>query len=110
MLHDIPTSFPVLVVILLRSKITTRLRTDSRARIHESPDLHLEKGSRLSLSCSVSDPSAPPSYVYWYRGDTVLNYSPAVTIREPAMTTTTTEQSTQGKRERKNERTGWLYT
>ena len=41
--------------------------SDSRARIHEglSDDLYLEKGSRLSLSCSVSDPSAPPSYVYW---------------------------------------------
>ena len=39
--------------------------SDSRARIHEGADLYLEKGSRLSLSCSVSDPSAPPSYVYW---------------------------------------------
>ena len=41
--------------------------SDSRARIHEglSDDLYLEKGSRLSLSCSVSDPSAPPTYVYW---------------------------------------------
>ena len=39
--------------------------SDSRAHIHEGADLYLEKGSRLSLSCSVSDPSAPPSYVYW---------------------------------------------
>ena len=39
--------------------------SDSRARIHEGADLYLEKGSRLSLSCSISDPSAPPSYVYW---------------------------------------------
>ena len=57
---------------LLRGKHTelhfvqaSLLLSDSRARIHEGADLYLEKGSRLSLSCSVSDPSAPPSYVYW---------------------------------------------
>ena len=56
--------------------------SDSRAVIPESPDLHLEKGSSLKLSCSVLEPSASPTFVYWYRDDTVLNYSPAVEITE----------------------------
>lgn len=36
----------------------------------------------MRLSCSVLDPSASPTFVYWYRDDNVLNYSPTVDILE----------------------------
>lgn len=55
--------------------------SDSRAYIQDDRDLHVEKGSRLSLSCSILEPSAPPDYVLWYHDGKVLNYSPTVNIR-----------------------------
>lgn len=54
---------------------------NSRAYIQDDRDLHVEKGSRLSLSCSILEPSAPPDYVLWYHDGKVLNYSPTVNIR-----------------------------
>ncbi|XP_040566928.1 zwei Ig domain protein zig-8 [Lepeophtheirus salmonis] len=54
---------------------------DSRAFIQKSADLHVQIGSKLQLSCFVLRPSAPPNYVYWYRNEHVLNYSPSVDIR-----------------------------
>ena len=56
--------------------------TDSRAHIHESPDLHVQTGSRLVLACYVLESSAPPDYIYWYRNNNVLNYSPLVNIQD----------------------------
>ncbi|TRY66995.1 hypothetical protein TCAL_13929 [Tigriopus californicus] len=53
---------------------------NSRAYIQDDRDLHVEKGSRLSLSCSILEPSAPPDYVLWYHDGKVLNYSPLVNI------------------------------
>ena len=35
----------------------------------------MNEGSRLSLGCRIESPSAPPSYVYWYRDGDVVNYS-----------------------------------
>ena len=51
------------------------LFSDSRAHISGSVERHVNEGSRLSLVCRIESPSAPPSYVYWYRDDDVVNYS-----------------------------------
>ena len=48
---------------------------DSRAHISGSVERHVNEGSRLSLVCRIESPSAPPSYVYWYRDGDVVNYS-----------------------------------
>jgi hypothetical protein len=40
-----------------------------------SEERHVKAGSRLSLVCRVHDASGPPSYVFWYRDDVVVNYS-----------------------------------
>ena len=48
---------------------------DSRAHIAGSVERHVNEGSRLSLVCRIESPSAPPSYVYWYRDGDVVNYS-----------------------------------
>ena len=55
---------------------------DSRAYLHASRDLHVQIGSKLTLSCAVKSSSGDPNYVYWYRNQDVLNYSPNVRIEE----------------------------
>ena len=58
------------------------LFSDSRAYLHASRDLHVQTGSKLTLSCAVKSSSAHPDYVYWYRNEDVLNYSPHVKIED----------------------------
>jgi hypothetical protein len=53
---------------------------DSRAYIHDSPDLYIQKGSRLLLTCIIKESSSPPDFSYWYQNREVLNYRPQVTI------------------------------
>ena len=50
--------------------------------MHASRDLHVQTGSKLTLSCAVQSSSAHPDYVYWYRNEDVLNYSPHVKIED----------------------------
>ena len=58
--------------------------SDSRAYLHASRDLHVQTGSQLTLSCAVKRSSGEPDYVYWYRNEDVLNYSPHVKIEDAA--------------------------
>jgi len=55
---------------------------DSRAYLHGSRDLHVQTGSKLTLSCAVKSSSGYPDYVYWYRNEDVLNYLPHVKIED----------------------------
>ncbi len=71
--------------------------SDSRAHIQKSPDLHVQVGSPLRLSCSVLEPSALPAFVYWYKNDDVLNYNPDVDIEERFRPTTTTTTTTSAR-------------
>ena len=50
--------------------------------MHGSRDLHVQTGSKLTLSCAVKSSSGYPDYVYWYRNEDVLNYSPHVKIED----------------------------
>ena len=51
------------------------LFADSFSEIQGSSERHVNEGSQLSLFCSIIDISGPPSFVFWYRDDTVVNYS-----------------------------------
>ena len=51
------------------------LFTDSFSEIQGSSERHVNEGSQLSLFCSIIDISGPPSFVFWYRDGTVVNYS-----------------------------------
>ena len=45
------------------------------ATIEGGGERHLEEGSRMSLICRVHGLSSdPPSYVFWYRDKTMVNY------------------------------------
>lgn len=48
---------------------------ESRAKILGSHDLYMKEGSEVELSCKVVDSPGPPAYIYWYKGEEVINYS-----------------------------------
>ena len=35
----------------------------------------MKEGSEVELSCKVVDSPRPPAYIYWYKGEEVINYS-----------------------------------
>ena len=49
--------------------------SESRANILGSKDLDMKEGSEVELSCKVVDSPRPPAYIYWYKGEEVINYS-----------------------------------
>ncbi len=59
----------------LRRPLSILSSSDSRAHISGSVERHVNEGSRLTLSCRIESASGPPSYVYWYRDNEVINYS-----------------------------------
>ncbi|CAL4148419.1 unnamed protein product, partial [Meganyctiphanes norvegica] len=44
------------------------------AEISGPPVRAVASGSSLMLTCSVKDMVEPPSFVFWYQGDTMVNY------------------------------------
>ena len=54
---------------------------DSYAEIKGSSERHVKEGSQLSLYCTIVDISGPPSFVFWYRDDNVVNYSDQSGVR-----------------------------
>ncbi|KAL5290987.1 hypothetical protein ACFFRR_010410 [Megaselia abdita] len=44
------------------------------ATILGGPDLHVDKGSTINLTCSVKYSPDPPAYIFWYHHDEVINY------------------------------------
>ncbi|RZF36322.1 hypothetical protein LSTR_LSTR006586 [Laodelphax striatellus] len=47
----------------------------SRAKILGSGELYIKRGSDINLTCVVVETVEPPSFIYWYRGGQVVNYS-----------------------------------
>ncbi|XP_028966620.1 zwei Ig domain protein zig-8 [Galendromus occidentalis] len=44
------------------------------ASIEEGPELFVNSGSSISLTCVIHDCPQPLSHVFWYHGDRVVNY------------------------------------
>lgn len=40
-----------------------------------NPELYIKSGSDINLTCIVLQTPDPPSFIYWYRGGHVINYS-----------------------------------
>ncbi|XP_039291402.1 transmembrane and immunoglobulin domain-containing protein 1 isoform X2 [Nilaparvata lugens] len=47
----------------------------SRAKIVGSGELFVKRGSDINLTCIVVETVEPPSFIYWYRGGQLVNYS-----------------------------------
>ncbi|XP_042223558.1 uncharacterized protein LOC121867612 [Homarus americanus] len=45
-----------------------------RAHIIGSPDMHVDIGSTINLTCVVTHSSQPPAYVYWTHNDEPIKY------------------------------------
>ncbi|XP_018566536.1 zwei Ig domain protein zig-8-like isoform X2 [Anoplophora glabripennis] len=44
------------------------------AQILGGPDLHVDKGSTINLTCSIRYSPEPPAYIFWYHHDDVISY------------------------------------
>ncbi|XP_052565800.1 protein sidekick-1-like [Culex pipiens pallens] len=47
----------------------------SRAKILGNAELFIKSGSDINLTCVALQSPAPPSFIYWYKGGRVVNYS-----------------------------------
>jgi hypothetical protein len=47
----------------------------SKAKILGNHELFVKSGSDINLTCVASQISNPPSFIYWYKGGRVVNYS-----------------------------------
>lgn len=44
------------------------------AAILGGPDLHVDKGSTINLTCTIKYSPEPPAYIFWYHHDEVISY------------------------------------
>ncbi|KAJ9587903.1 hypothetical protein L9F63_018684, partial [Diploptera punctata] len=44
------------------------------ATILGGPDLHVDKGSTINLTCTIKYSPEPPAYIFWYHHDEVISY------------------------------------
>ncbi|KAK2577823.1 hypothetical protein KPH14_001092 [Odynerus spinipes] len=47
----------------------------SKAKINGNSELYIKSGSDINLTCIVLQTPEPPSFIYWYKGANVINYS-----------------------------------
>ena len=38
-------------------------------------DLYIQEGSPVRLQCRIVESAGPPAYIYWYKGNEVINYN-----------------------------------
>jgi len=60
---SVPRSYPINLNIVV-----------PHVRIQGSPDIHVDQGSVINLTCIISYSPEPPVYVFWYKGESVVAY------------------------------------
>lgn len=45
-----------------------------KAMIIGAPDMHVDKGSTINLTCIIAHSPEPPGHIFWYHNGKVLNY------------------------------------
>jgi len=58
-----PQSYPIKLNIIV-----------PHVRIQGYPDLHVNRGSTINLTCIISHTPEPPAYIFWYFNDNVMAY------------------------------------
>lgn len=61
----------LVVCLFIHPTTTTTTTTVPTAAILGEPDLHVDKGSTINLTCSVKYSPEPPAYIFWYHHDEV---------------------------------------
>nr|XP_023026948.1 uncharacterized protein LOC111514936 [Leptinotarsa decemlineata] len=54
--------------------------TEAIAEIIGSPDIHIRAGSLLRLVCTLKHSTEPPSYVFWYHEQRMINHDTGVSV------------------------------
>ena len=49
--------------------------TEPYTQIVGSPDIFLEEGATMNLTCLVKDSPEPPQYIFWYHNQQPISYS-----------------------------------
>eukprot|EP00095_Tigriopus_kingsejongensis_P000238 snap_masked-scaffold55_size446313-processed-gene-3.2 protein:Tk00238 transcript:snap_masked-scaffold55_size446313-processed-gene-3.2-mRNA-1 annotation:"hypothetical protein KGM_11578" len=52
----------------------TLVRLVPHVRIQGSPDIHVNQGSVINLTCIISYSPEAPAFIFWYHGDQVVPY------------------------------------
>lgn len=47
----------------------------SRAEILGNSEVFIKSGNDINLTCVALEAPSPPSFIYWYKGGSVINYS-----------------------------------
>lgn len=71
--------------------------TDAYSVIPGGPDLHVKQGSSLRLECQLIAATEPPTFVFWYRHDRMINYDAEPGVRVEATTNGSTLIITKAK-------------
>nr|XP_045609059.1 zwei Ig domain protein zig-8-like [Procambarus clarkii] len=45
-----------------------------QAQIIGAPDMHVDMGSTINLTCTIAHSPEPPAFIYWYHNGKVVNY------------------------------------
>lgn len=48
--------------------------TEAVSEITGGPDMYAQEGSDVTLMCRLRNYTEPPTYVFWYHGDQMINY------------------------------------
>ncbi|CAG4962715.1 unnamed protein product [Parnassius apollo] len=69
-------SFFVTLHVVDCDEIYQRMFSDAvpSARILGGPDLHVDIGSTINLTCLIQFSPEPPAYIFWYHEDEVISY------------------------------------
>jgi hypothetical protein len=62
-------------VCLSRLSLYLSLIAVSKAKILGNEEMFIKSGNDINLTCTTSQVSNPPSFIYWYKGGRVINYS-----------------------------------
>ncbi|XP_064080766.1 uncharacterized protein LOC135197675 [Macrobrachium nipponense] len=60
---------------MICTSITPYIREETISEITGTPDFYAQEGSDVTLWCRLPHFMEPPSYVFWYHGSDMINYS-----------------------------------
>lgn len=47
------------------------------AVIWDGPEIYVEKGNMINITCSINYSSEPPAFIFWFHHDDVINFDSA---------------------------------
>lgn len=73
--HQCFASLTTMCIFSLSFSLARFLIAVSKAKILGNEEMFIKSGNDINLTCTTSQVSNPPSFIYWYKGGRVINYS-----------------------------------